>query len=129
MSGERNEFESGSFGNNNYAYQSVNFGRPKKMGWSVVSLVTGILSVICCCLSIAPIVFGVVAIVSSILSRKTLGYFDGMSIAGLVLGIFGVVFGVAVIIAVNALGEEFWNQYLEEIEKQFGETNPDGTPM
>ena len=129
MSGERNEFESGSFGNNNYAYQSVNFGRPKKMGWSVVSLVTGILSVICCCLSIAPIVFGVVAIVSSILSRKTLGYFDGMSIAGLVLGIFGVVFGVAVIVAVNALGEEFWNQYLEEIEKQFGETNPDGTPM
>lgn len=117
---ERNEFESNSFSYNN------NFGKPKTMGWSVVSLVSGIISVICCCLGVTGVIFGAAAIISAVLSRKVLGYFDGLTIAGLVLGIFGVVFGVAIIVAINSLGEEFWENYLEEFEKRYNELYPDG---
>jgi hypothetical protein len=137
MSDERNEFEyeengnnnnaSGGFDNeNNYSYQTVrNFGKPKTMGWSVVSLVTGILSVICCCLGFTGIFFGAAAIISAIVSRKMLGYFDGLSIAGLVLGIFGAVFGAAILISVTALGDEFWDAYMEEFWRQYNEMYPD----
>jgi len=124
---DKNEFENDNmFENNGFAYQQVNnFGRPKTMGWSVVSLVAGIISVVCCCLGITGIVFGAAAILASVLSRKALGYFDGLSIAGLVLGIFGVVFGVAIVVAVSALGEEFWDAYIEEFNKAYGEMYPD----
>ena len=66
-----------------------------------------------------------IAIVSALLSRKVLGYFDGLSIAGLILGIFGVVFGVSILAAVTMLGEEFWEEYIEEFNKMYGEAYPD----
>ncbi|MBQ7332985.1 MAG: DUF4190 domain-containing protein [Clostridia bacterium] len=125
---EKNEFENNNFsgGQNEFAYQNVNnFGKPKTIGWSVVSLVTGIISVICCCLGVTGIVFGAAAIVTAILSRKVLGYFDGLSIAGLVLGIFGIVFGASILIAISALGEEFWEEYMEEFKKAYGEMYPE----
>ena len=125
---DNNEFENGNFSGeqNEFAYQQVNnFGKPKTMGWSVVSLVTGIISVICCCLGITGLFFGVAAIVTAIVSRKVLGYFDGLSIAGLVLGIFGVVFGLAIVISISMLGEEFWDSYLEEFWAAYEEMYPE----
>lgn len=125
---EHNEFENNNFrsGNNEFEYRGGNnFGKPKTTGWSVVSLVSGIISVVCCCLGITGIIFGIVAIVSALLSRKVLGYFDGLSIAGLILGIFGVVFGVSILAAVAMLGEEFWEEYIEEFNKMYGEAYPD----
>lgn len=128
---EKNEFNSNSQNQNSYTYQTVRgFGRPKTMGWSVVSLVTGILSVICCCLGWTGLVFGAAAIIFAVVSRKTLGYFDGLSIAGLILGIFGVVFG-GVILGITLIGGEFWDEYAEEFWKQYyemyPELKPDGT--
>lgn len=128
-----NEFENnnnnnfqGENGNNNFTYQNVNnFGKPKTMGWSVVSLVTGIVSVVCCCLGITGLFFGAVAIITAIVSRKVLGYFDGLTIAGLILGIFGIVFGLAVVISVASLGEEFWDSYMEEFWKQYDQMYPE----
>ncbi len=73
---------------------SVPFDKPKTMAYSVVALVLSILSVVCCCSGFVSAVFGVVAIVFAIVSRVHLGYFDSMSIVGLILGIIGVVFGV-----------------------------------
>ena len=125
---EYNEFEKDGFqsGDNEFENRGPNrFGKPKTMGWSVVALVSGIISVICCCLGVTGIILGAVAIVSSILSRKSLGYFDGLSIAGLILGIFGLVFGFSIIIAVSMLGEEFWEQYMEEFNKMYGDMYPD----
>lgn len=125
---EYNEFENNDFKSENNEFENGgarNFGKPKNMGWSVVSLVSGIISVICCCLGVTGIFLGAVAIVSSILSRKSLGYFDGMSIAGLILGIFGVVFGASVLIAASMLGEEFWDQYIEDFNNMYGDMYPD----
>ena len=121
---EHNEFDNGF--NNEFGNREMrDFSKPKTMGWSVVSLVSGIISVICCCLGVSGIILGAVAIISSIISRKTLGYFDGLSIAGLILGIFGLVFGVSILAAVSMLGEEFWEQYMEEFNKMYGDMYPD----
>lgn len=124
---ENNEFENGGKENQNeFAYQNINnFGKPKTMGWSVVSLVTGIISVICCCMGITGLFFGVAAIVTAIISRRVLGYFDGMTIAGLVLGIFGIVFGLSIIISMAMLGDEFWDSYMEEFWKAYEEMYPE----
>ena len=105
------------FNENEYAFQTLTrYGKPKTMAWSVVSLVVGIISVVCCCFGWSGIVLGAFAVVSSMLSRRTLGYFDGMSIAGLVLGIFGLVFGGMLIIATLSIPEEFWEEYYKQLE-------------
>jgi len=83
-----------------YAYKTVLDGTPRSRGFSVASMVLGIVSI---CLSSGlyiGFILGGLAIVFSIVSRKILGYFDGMSIAGIILGIFGLVFS-AFSIAVN----------------------------
>lgn len=122
-----NEFENNYFsgGDNEFAYQRVNFRKPRKMGWSLVSFVSGLISVMCCCLGFAGIVFGALAITAAVFSRIKEGSFDGFSISGLVLGIIGIVCGVAVLVAVLSLGEEFWNEYIEEFKKQYQEMTPD----
>ena len=73
-------------------------GKKKTLAFSIVSLVTGILSVLCCCFVWVSLPLGIIAIVFAAISRHKLGYFDGMAIAGLILGIFGTVIGTVVII-------------------------------
>ena len=73
-------------------------GKKKTLAFSIVSLVTGILSILCCCFAFVGLPLGIIAIVFSAVSRKKLGYFDGMAVAGLVLGIFGTVIGAVVLI-------------------------------
>ena len=100
-----------------YAFKTVmNDGRRKTFGWSITSLVLGILSVVCCCLGWAGAIFAIGAIVFAVVARKTLGYFDGLAIAGLVLGIFGAVFSISIIISTMLLPDEFWDSYYEEFE-------------
>ena len=90
--------------------------KPKTLGWSVASMVVGILSVVCCCFGYTGVIFGIGAIILSIVARKTLGYFEGMSIAGLVLGIFGLVFGAAIVwnTIFNSEFIDYMNKYYEE---------------
>jgi hypothetical protein len=98
--------------------------KQKNRIWSVGSLVIGIMSVLCCCLEWPGLIFGVLAIVFAILSRKNLGYFDGLAIAGVILGIFGTVFSVFMIIGGYVLEtSEFYNEFITEFEKQYGEMN------
>lgn len=73
--------------------------QPKTMVFSILSLIFGICSlVLCCCGGWIALMFGVAAIVFSLISRRHLGYFGGMSVTGLVLGISGAVFGLVTII-------------------------------
>ena len=106
-------------GSQEYAYQTVmNNGRPKTLGWSLASMITGILSVVCCCFGWTGLIFGIAAVVLAVVSRRNLGYFDGMSIAGLILGIFGIVFGVAMIVMLF-VETEFLESFIEEYNKAF----------
>lgn len=119
---ENNENNQNSYGNQDYAFETLmRNGRPKTFGWSVASMIIGIMSVVCCFLGWSGLVLGAAAVVFSIVSRRRLGYFDGMSVAGLILGIFGFVFGVSMLIAVNFLiteemMEEFWQEYYKQLE-------------
>ena len=74
--------------------ENVSVTPPKTMAYSVISLVLSLMSVVCCCTGIFSLIFAVVSIVFAIVSRKHLGYFDTMSIVGLVVAIVGAVFGL-----------------------------------
>lgn len=65
----------------------------RRRGWSVISLFSGILAVLLCSVYYVGILFAVVSIASALVSRRRLGYFDGLSLAGLLVGIVGCVFG------------------------------------
>lgn len=84
--------ESARDGEDRY-YEIFEKSKHKTLGWSVASLVFGIISVFCCFFGWVGLAFGIVAVVLSVISRISLGFFDGMSVAGLILGIFGIVFG------------------------------------
>ncbi len=87
--------------------------------WSIASLVCGILSIVCCCILWLPLVFAVLAIVFAVLARKSMGYFDGLALAGLICGIVGAVLALA-----NGITDIVWGpqieQYLNEWMAQNG---------
>lgn len=113
--------------NEDYLFQTVTGrGRRKTYGWSVASLICAVISVICCT-GYVGIVLGALAIIFAFLSRRNLGYFDSMSIAGLVLGIIGFVMGVAVIIAIYTMDESQINDFLEKFLEDYYEPSGDGS--
>ncbi len=82
-----------------YVYKNVMDGKPKKRTWSVISFVSSLASIVFCSLvPVVGIILGLFAIGSAIFSRKNIGYFDGFSLAGLMIGIFGAVFSVTAIL-------------------------------
>lgn len=113
-----------------YAFQTLmRNGKPKTLSMSLASLIIGVLSLTFGFLGWSGIILGATAVVLSILSRRRLGYFDGMSVGGLILGIFGFVFGVSIIIAVNFLiTEEMLDEFFEQFKQQFEENTPSDTP-
>ena len=79
-------------------YEVFNKDKPKYILWSLISAILGGISVICAFFGWGGIIIGAVGLVFAIVSRINLKYFDKISIMGLILSIFGIVFGVAVII-------------------------------
>lgn len=71
--------------------------RPGNSTFSFVSLASGALSVLFgfCRVEALGLLLAVAAVLFALLSRKRQGYFDGKSIAGLFLGIFGAVVAIA----------------------------------
>ena len=75
-------------------YEVIDDSKPKSKIFSVISLILGVASVLLGFTGWPALILGALAIVFSIVSRVKLGYFDTMGIAGLMLGIFGIVFGM-----------------------------------
>lgn len=125
-------FENGenNINEEDYAFQTVmRNGKPKTLSLSLASIIMGILSVTFGFLGWSGIILGICAVVLAILSRRRLGYFDGMSVGGLILGIFGFVLGISIVIAVNFLiTEEMLDEFFEEFKKQFEEGEPPQVP-
>ena len=76
-------------------YEIFDNGKPKSLGWSIASIVLGIISVLYGFIGWIGIIIGAAAICFAVISRVRLGYFNTMSVAGLILGIFGMVFGIS----------------------------------
>ncbi len=66
--------------------------------FSVISLVLSVISLLCSFVGPLGFILGIISVVSALVSRKVLGYFDGIGVAGLVLGIFAAAFGAAIFI-------------------------------
>ena len=86
-----------------YVYKNVMGGKQNKRTWSIISLILAIASVPFCAVPRVGLILGLLSIGAAIYSRKCIGYFDGFSLAGLMIGIFGAVFSVGVIILRNML--------------------------
>lgn len=87
---------------NEYAYKAVMNGKVKTRLWSIISLLLGSLSLILCFAGWVGLGFSIAAAAMAIVSRKSLGYFDKLTLSGIIVSIFGFVFSVAMII-VNSL--------------------------
>ncbi len=60
--------------------------------WSVLSLVSAILSVLLCPFYYIALPLGVLAIIFVIIMRYSLGFFERISVVGLIIAIVGIVF-------------------------------------
>lgn len=122
-----------NFGNNNAEqplYEQSNDFRneitPPSKGYSIASLVLGIIGIVCCCSYVIGGTCAVLALVFAVLSHKKFGLFDGMALAGLILSIIGIVFLVTGLISDIIFAEQlakyeaFLNQWLAEMEAMEG---------
>ena len=77
-----------------YAFIGLFKGDKKSRIWSVTSIVMGVISLLLCFLPVLGIIFSVFSVIFTIVSRRVLGYFEGLGILGLIIGVFGFVFSV-----------------------------------
>ena len=75
--------------------------KSRSLLWSVISFVLGVLSIAICPLYYVSLVFAIGSVVTSMISRKNLGFFEKYAIFGLILGIMGIVFGISSAIAIR----------------------------
>ena len=127
----------GSYGAPNGGYQTsgASYGAPNDNGYappydrepplpqsqavSVVSLVFGILSVVCCWTFVLPFIFGTVAVICGIVGavkrqKKVLW------IIGIIAGVLGIVITVAMVVSLIPI----FYTIVEEIERRGGEISP-----
>ena len=67
-------------------------------GLAIGSLITGILSVTCCCGSIVGIILSIVAIVLGAISKKQQKENNAMALVGIILGAVGIVIAVVCLV-------------------------------
>ena len=84
-------------GNNNPYNIFDKKGRRKNKGWSIASTICSVLSFFLCIFGWAGLVFGISGIILAGVSRVKLGYFNTWTIAGILIGIFGIVFSSSMI--------------------------------
>lgn len=92
-------------------------------GFGIASLVLGIFGVLCCCCFPLGGTCAILALVFTIISRKKLGHFDGLSIAGLVLSVLSLVLCLYMILStvVAMMDPAFWEEYYAMLEELEGE--------
>lgn len=92
---ENSAYGSGYTYSTNYVHEEDNRGS-STLG--VVSLVLGIISIVCCACGCTGIVFGVPAIICGIIHLVKKNRSGGLGIAGIICGSIGLIIGVVIII-------------------------------
>lgn len=92
---QNNSYQNPSYYNYQQPVEEVNVGGGSK-ALAIVSLVCGILSIVMMCCGFLGTILSIVAIVTAIVYKSKSVYkkFDGMSLAGLICGIIGLLGGV-----------------------------------
>ena len=100
-----------------FLYKTVMDGKEKSRVWSVASIAIAAASLLCCVFPYPAILLGALAIVFALFSRRNIGYFDGLAIFGLIIGIAGIVFGVGgLLLSYITEGSDWYKQLLEQME-------------
>lgn len=79
------------------------------IGFSIASLVLGILSICCCCAWTISLVFAVVAIVLGIIALVKNYSGKGMAIAGIIVAVVGVLIALIALLTSTVLSSAFEN--------------------
>lgn len=91
-------------------------------GYAIASLVLGILSIVCCCSPYISAAMGVISIVFFVIDKKNTGKANGMAIAGLICGIFGLFMAViSIIVSFTSFSESFLNDYMSMLESMMSD--------
>lgn len=104
-------------------------GKPaqqKTVTYAVISLLSGIISLLCCCTGFGGLFFGAVAIVFFFISKKHLGTYDFRSILGLIFGICGILFALYLVISLLTVDPD---ELLAEMEKALEASAAGGTEV
>ena len=100
-----------------FLFKTVMDGKEKSRVWSVASIAIAAASLLCCAFPYPAIVLGALAIVFALFSRRNIGYFDGLALVGLIIGIAGIVFGAGgFILSYITEGSDWYKQLLEQME-------------
>jgi hypothetical protein len=81
-----------------YVYKTVMDGKAPTRLWSVISVTLSVIALALCFLGWWGIGFSVLGLAMAIVSRKSLGYFDKITLTSIIVSIFATVFSVAVLI-------------------------------
>ena len=99
--------------------------KPPANNMAIVSMILGIFAILLLCMCIAfpvSILLGAGAVCLSIMSKKG-GPFSGFAVAGLVLGILAIVFGIIeflyLIFVSQLLNDPYFTGILEEMMEQY----------
>ena len=84
-----------------YVYKAVMGKKENRRTLSIISLAFAILSILLLFIPWLSLIFSLISIGTGAFSRKNLGYFDRLTLAGLIIGIFGLVFAVVGLIFGN----------------------------
>ncbi len=128
MDNNQNGFDYNSGGQQPLYTQAASFQDEitPKNGFAIASLVLGILSILCCCQPMIGGICSILALIFSIVSRKQNGRFNGLSIAGLVLAIIGLLLFAYMLVCeiLVIMFPELIEDYLKELENM-GVLEPD----
>ena len=105
----------------NYSYGQMPEQKPSANACQIISLILGILSIICCCFGIISTVFAIAGIILAIVGNKKQKH--GVGTGGLVCSIIGLVLSL-IILAISFAGRSYVAprtmdeifDYLEELE-------------
>ena len=104
------------------AYDTTYASEPNANGskvFAIISLVCGILAILCMCCGWFGIILGVAAVVLGILSIKKEEDAKGMAIAGIVCGGIGLIVAIIVLVTAGALSSmdpDAITDYVEQLE-------------
>ncbi len=100
-------------------YAAENYGEKQgggNIGFAIASLVCGIVSLVCCCLTLFSAILAIAAIVLGIITLCFKYDGKGMAIAGIITGGIGL---VIVVIAMIISGTSAYNDYLNDFIDEF----------
>ncbi len=81
-----------------YAYKTVMGGKAKTRLWSVIALFFSIVGIAVCFFGWWGLAFSTLGLVFAVVSRKSLGYFDKITLGSIIVSIFAAVFSIAFVI-------------------------------